>query len=175
MTDPATGRTGYARSEDGGGRGSFPSRAIGRAERFPPEKSESLTAVAMLCRIFMTETVALKSREEHPRFAELSKQAELLQAKPPRWEGDVGGVDFYYWYYATYAMNQWGGAAWRNWEKALGKALVPTQRRSVLPDNFHGSWDPADAWGEEGGRVYSTAICALMLEAYYRHARVLSG
>jgi hypothetical protein len=123
----------------------------------------------------MADAEALKRWEDHPRYEELRKQADLLRAKPPRWDSDGASVDFYYWYYATYAMNQWGGAAWREWEKALGRALLPMQRRSDRPDNFHGSWDPADAWGEEGGRVYSTALCALMLEVYYRYAQVLGG
>jgi len=175
MTDPATGRTGYAWGEDGGGPGSLPSRPIGKGDRFPAEKSEALTAVSLLCRIFMSDAGALKRWEDHPRYDELRKQADLLRAKPPRWDDDRGAVDFYYWYYATYAINQWGGAAWRDWEKALGRALVPTQRRSAQPDNFHGSWDPVDAWGEEGGRIYSTALCALMLEVYYRYTKVLGG
>jgi hypothetical protein len=175
ITDPATGRTGYAWGEDGGGMGSLPSRPLGKGDRFPAERSEALTAVALLCRIFMADAEALKRWEDHPRYEELRKQADLLRAKPPRWDSDGASVDFYYWYYATYAMNQWGGAAWREWEKALGRALLPMQRRSDRPDNFHGSWDPADAWGEEGGRVYSTALCALMLEVYYRYAQVLGG
>lgn len=175
MTDPATGRTGYALGEGGGGRGSWPSRPVGREIRFPPERSEALTAVALLCRIFLTDTAGLNRWEDHPRHADLLRQVELLRARPPRWDGDGPDVDFYYWYYATYALNQWGGSAWREWEKALGRALLPTQRRSEPPDNFHGSWDPADAWGEEGGRVYSTALGALMLEVYYRYGRVLGN
>ncbi len=174
ISDPGSGRTGYAWSE-GGGAGSWPSRPIGKQERFPAEQSESLTAVALLCRIFMTDASDLKRWEDHPRYAELRKQADLIRAKPPRWDDERGNLDFYYWYYATYALNQWGGTAWKEWEKALGRALLPTQRRSAKPDNFYGSWDPVDAWGEEGGRVYSTALCALMLEVYYRYAQVLGG
>jgi hypothetical protein len=39
-------------------------------------------------------------------------------------------------------------------------------------DNFYGSWDPVGAWGRDGGRVYSTALCALILEVYYRYNNV---
>ena len=35
-----------------------------------------------------------------------------------------------------------------------------------------GSWDPKDPWGEEGGRVYSTALMTLCLEVYYRYPKV---
>jgi hypothetical protein len=38
--------------------------------------------------------------------------------------------------------------------------------------NFKGSWDPNGVWGEDGGRVYSTAILVLTLQADYRHARL---
>ena len=37
---------------------------------------------------------------------------------------------------------------------------------------FKGSWDPLDAWGEEGGRVYSTSLLTMCLEVYYRYGRV---
>ena len=45
-------------------------------------------------------------------------------------------------------------------------AAVKTQKRD---GNAKGSWDPVDAWGEDGGRVYATAINTLTLEIYYRY------
>ena len=54
--------------------------------------------------------------------------------------------------------------------KAMGPAVVKTQR---LDGNFKGSWDANGAWGEDGGRVYSTAILVLTLEAYYRYTRLV--
>lgn len=173
MTDGQTGRTGYAWADGGGGPGSLPARGA-NAARFPPDRSESLTAVSLLCRIFMSDSARLRRWEDHPQHALLSQQVGLLRAKPPRWD-EGGNLDLYYWYYATYAMNQWGGAAWKDWERALGKALLPNQRRDNPQDNFFGSWDPADAWGDDGGRVYSTAVCALMMEVYYRYTKVLGS
>jgi hypothetical protein len=49
----------------------------------------------------------------------------------------------------------------------MKRALVANQRREAGVDE-HGSWDPVDPWSAEGGRVYSTAICCLSLESYYR-------
>jgi hypothetical protein len=35
-----------------------------------------------------------------------------------------------------------------------------------------GSWDLLCAWGELGGRVYSTALLTMCLEVYYRYDRL---
>lgn len=176
MEDKNSGRVGYAWGDGGGGQGSRPSRPIHQMEKFPAEKSESLTAVALLCRIFMTDTSVVKSWKDHPQYDMMKKNADLIAATLPKWDKD-GSIDLYYWYYATFAMNQWGDQHWKNWEKAIGSALVPNQRRDTpdKKDNFYGSWDPADAWGDEGGRVYSTATGALILEVYYRYAKVLGA
>ncbi len=175
MTAASSGRTGYAWGDGGGGPGSLPSRTVNARQRFPATESEALTAVSLLCREFLTDAARVRRWEDHPQFELLKKQVGLIQSKPPRWDLAAGSADFYYWYYATYALNQWGGQPWKDWERALGRALLPAQRREHARDNFYGSWDPADAWGEDGGRVYSTAICALMLEVYYRYGRVLGA
>jgi len=171
MTDPATGRTGYAFGE-GGGPGGPPSRLPGWLERFPPERSESLTAVSLLCRIFMSDATRYRSWREHPDYELLKKQVDLILSRPPVWDPEGGACDMYYWYYATFAMYQWGGEAWRTWRRAIEKALLPHQRRD---GNFRGSWDPVGPWGEAGGRVYSTALSAIILEVYYRYAQILGA
>ena len=58
-------------------------------------------------------------------------------------------------------------------KKAIEKALLENQHNKK--DNLEGSWDPIGPWGEDGGRIYSTATCALILEVYYRYARVLGA
>lgn len=175
MEDKNTGRTGYAWGDGGGGPGSQPSRPPQYIEKFPADKSESLTAVALLSRIFMTDTKKVKSWKDHDNYEMMKKQADLIANKLPKWDEDDGSIDMYYWYYGTFAMNQWGDTHWKNWKKAIEQALLPNQRREDKEDNFFGSWDPAGPWGDDGGRIYSTAICALMLEVYYRYARVLGA
>ena len=32
-----------------------------------------------------------------------------------------------------------------------------------------GTWNPADNWETQGGRIYATAMKLLVLEVYYRH------
>ncbi len=175
MEDKNTGRVGYAWGEGGGGVGSLPSRPPSYIDKFPAEKSESLTAVALLSRIFMTDGKKVKRWSDHPNYEMLKKQADLIASKPPLWDEGDGSIDMYYWYYGTFAMNQWGGKHWKDWKKAIETALIPNQHRQDEEDNFFGSWDPVGPWGEEGGRVYSTAICTLMLEVYYRYSQILGA
>ena len=65
----------------------------------------------------------------------------------------------------TQALQQIGGAPWRDWSKALHDAVVPKQRTDGCRA---GSWDPIGCWGADGGRVYATAILVLALQAPYR-------
>ena len=156
VTDTTSGRCGYSK------RGEISSRHPGdHSTRFPPQRGEALTAVGLLSRFFLGE-----NPEDSPI---MTAAANTILSKPPIWDKKAGDIDHYYWYYATYALYQMGGRHWKEWSKKLTKAVVKTQRKD---GNFKGSWDPAGAWGEDGGRVYSTAILVLTLEAYYRYTRV---
>lgn len=157
MTDPVSGRTGYIE------RGSGSSRRPGvHGEEFPVARGECLTAVALMCRFFMGQ--------DPNRRAIMARQADRIVACPPLWSEAEGSIDHYYWYYGSYALFQMGSFGgrdyWREWSQHLGPNVVQRQRRD---GHFRGSWDPAGAWGEDGGRVYSTAILVLTLEAFYRY------
>ena len=99
----------------------------------------------------------------------LVKGSELTKASPPAWNQK----DFYYWYYATYAMHNMGGEYRIWWNQRIRNVLVEHQSRDG--DNA-GSWDPKNArWGQQGGRVYTTALGALCLEVYYRYSEALNS
>ncbi len=117
-----------------------------------PMASRSMTAEALACRQFM----GLIDREE--TTAEAS--GYLLQEMP-----GAGTTNHYYWYYATLALYQTQGEAWRRWNEALQKNLLASQRQDA---HLAGSWDPDPVWGGCGGRAYSTALATLCLEVYYR-------
>ncbi|MCK6461949.1 MAG: hypothetical protein L6Q95_18870, partial [Planctomycetes bacterium] len=51
---------------------------------------------------------------------------------------------------------------WTRWRAALEAALLRSQHAPGAGART-GSWDPIDPWGEDGGRVYSTALMALAL------------
>jgi hypothetical protein len=152
----ADGHVGYRRSGEPGAR-----KAGDHAERFPPRRTEALTAVGLFCRAFLGQDPT-----EHPV---MRAAGERLRRSLPRWEPRAGTIDFYYWYYGSYALHQLGGPAWHEWSRAIAAAVVATQREH---GNEAGSWDPVDVWGEDGGRVYSTAILALTLQAPYRYGRL---
>lgn len=89
-----------------------------------------------------------------------------------RWDGERAFVErasgnLYFWYYGSLALLRRGGALWERWNVALEEALPPAQESD-------GSWPPLDVYGEYAGdddrdRVYSTAMCVLSLEVYYRY------
>ncbi len=146
VTDPTFFKTGYTQKGDNGAR-------LPESQRCAP--SEAMTAAAVACRIFMRTPVDAPV---------IRGGATLLRNLPPRWDPETGN-DFYYWYWGTLASFQVGGETWRAWNPGLKEALVANQRHGGDED---GSWDPCDAWGSAGGRVYSTAMNTLSLEIYYR-------
>ncbi len=158
MTDPDYGRVGYIT------RGSGPARPKALVDRFPGEKSESMTAVGLLARLFMGED---------PRKSQvMQKHANLLRNLPPTWNTADGSIDMYYWYYGALAMFQMGGKDWKVWKKGLEKAVVDTQRKDTDYCLYKGSWDPVGPWGPDGGRVYSSAMLARCFQLVHRSDRV---
>ncbi len=159
MTDENTWRTGYI------SKGGYSAREPGMNERWPENKTEAITAVGMLCRVFLGE--------DPEKSVALRGGADLLRKQLPLWDEKEGTIDYYYWYYGSYCMFQMAGADWDKWQERMLDAVVKTQRTDGCEK---GSWDPQfDPWGHRGGRVYSTAIMTLCLEVYYRYDRVLGA
>jgi hypothetical protein len=155
VTEPEYGRAGYT------ARGTGPARTEEMMEKYPPDKSESLTAVAILARIFIGEDPAKSEM--------IQKGADLCLKALPLWDESAGTIDMYYWYYGTLGLFQVGGEDWKKWNDAIKDAIIDHQRKDGA---FRGSWDAAGPWGREGGRVYSTAVCVMCMEVYYRYGRV---
>jgi hypothetical protein len=127
---------------------------------------ESMTAVAVMCRIFMSKD------KKDPALGGV----QLLVKDLPDWKADL--IDFYYWYYTSLALFQYDGPDgpyWKKWNEPMKNALVPNQKTGK-DGCQNGSWtSEEDRWGFEGGRVYAVAINALTLEVYYRYANVFGG
>ncbi len=138
-------------------------------EPYPFSKEPScMTAVGVLCRLFAGES---------RRDPEIRRGVDRLAAHPPKWREQKGrslsSVNVYYWYYGAYAMFQFGGRPWIDWNDAMQTALLSSQRSVDRGDSeeVDGSWDPIGEWGVSGGRVYATALGAMTLEVYYRYRR----
>ncbi len=155
-TDKDNGRSGYLR------RGTVTPRRDRSHERaFPPEQSEALTAGALYAHILLDGG---RGRRQY-----LELQTDLLIKLLPDWS-DEKARDLVYWNLASQALWQKGGdEVWKTWSTALEDSLISAQRDK---GSAKGSWDPEVTWGVEGGRIYSTAMAVLCLQAEYRYARL---
>lgn len=152
MTDPLSGRAGYT---DQGG---YSSRRAGdHAVRFPRPENETMTGAALFCRYLLGQSP--------DRTPIMNAQAQLIASKPPR--SDADAIDFYGWFYGTNALRQYGGRLWADWYAAAVKTLLHLQSKT---GSARGSWNPVGVWGEDGGRIYSTAMAILTLMAPARYA-----
>ena len=125
-----------------------PSRGLaGYRVGSPP--TATMTAEALFCRQMIGVSRDAASSREAVAF--------VLRATPT-----LVNENFYYWYYGTLAMYQYGGEPWQQWNERLREILVSQQQ----PD---GRWNAGAAWGAYGGDLYSTALGTLCLEVYYRY------
>jgi uncharacterized cupredoxin-like copper-binding protein len=120
------------------------------------KRNSTMTAIGCLARVFMgedTEGIMLRAHGN-----------KLLEHLP----GQDKDGNFYMWYYATLAMFQMGGEYWKQWNVALKKVLLDSQRKGGCED---GSWDPMKKsyTCPKTGRIFSTATGCLSLEVYYRY------
>jgi hypothetical protein len=82
----------------------------------------------------------------------------------------IGHLSMYQWWYGTIAAFQAGGSTWSAWFGKLKSALGSHQDRAGCR---RGSWEPLGTYeGKVGGRVFSTALGALMLSEPSRHRRL---
>jgi hypothetical protein len=150
--DQCTDRGGLADTGGGVGYQYSPNLSYG-------DGSPALTCAAMVIRQFNGMGV------NHPV---LVRGAELTKRRPPSWDG---GKDFYYWYYATYAMHNMGGEFRLWWNRRIRDTLLDHQSKR---GHHAGSWNPEKVkW--DAGRVYCTALGALCLEVYYRYGEALQS
>ncbi|MCC7139626.1 MAG: hypothetical protein IT460_14480 [Planctomycetes bacterium] len=154
-TDPATGRAGYTV------RGEGPSRSAPKVLSHPAERSEATTAAGVFVRAAAGRTAATDPV--------LARGAARCLAARPQWGAeDVGGVDAWSWWWTSVALQRTDADAARAWDASLAEVVLRTQRRDGDASTTLGSWDPVDPWGDDGGRVYTTATIALALETPWR-------
>jgi RNase P/RNase MRP subunit p29 len=155
-TDPKTGRVGYRKFAG-------PKKPTADSAEVP-EENPTMTAIAVICSIFCGR------KRQHDN---VMKGVDVLMKNLPQWDESGKKVDPMYWYLGTYSIFQYGGKKWSEWNTAMKKVLLDSQRRDGCAS---GSWDPEGAWwGISGGRVMSTALGLMTLRIYYAYMRVNPG
>ncbi|MEM7232784.1 MAG: prenyltransferase/squalene oxidase repeat-containing protein, partial [Planctomycetota bacterium] len=142
--------------------------------RYQPGSSRTslaMTAQGYFCHQMLAASILTAEDRASPTVRRAEQESVLyLLSNLPR-PTDMEGVNFYYWYYATLALFQTGGEAWATWNREISQLLIDQQVGEEHGSAF-GSWDPRGKRAETAGRVYSTALSVLCLEAYYRYAPV---
>jgi hypothetical protein len=132
----------------------------GKPGRYAYAKGGAASA-AMTAEAMFVQQLLGRKREERM----MEESARFVRGTLPKW-GE--GAPTYSWYYATLALFQHQGEAWRAWNDALVRELLANQSKE---GKMAGSWAPTDEWSRLGGRVYQTAACTLSLEVYYRYRK----
>ncbi|MFG0317002.1 MAG: hypothetical protein ACF8XB_07015 [Planctomycetota bacterium JB042] len=104
---------------------------------------------------------------ERPRAYVLERRPTEYRSRGERAFVLQARGNLYFWYYATLAMFRAGGEDWDRWNAAMKEVLVEAQARD-------GSWRPISPYAERArdtsrDRCYTTAMCVLTLEVYYRY------
>lgn len=163
-TEP-DGRVWYA---DSGTGFSVEEESLEPSYRYGP----AMTAAGMTCQPLLGwRTDTARAQMQLGLLLQQPPSATLLRGRDP-----TQLHSYYYWYYGTVAAFQLGGEPWQRWNGAMRDAILPLQNRDEAGGrrlHAFGSWTPFGSnwgkWGRMGGRVYTTAICVLTLEIYYRH------
>jgi hypothetical protein len=127
-----------------------------------------MSALGMCLRIFS---------QHDPDDPFLRAAADQIIKDLPTVSKDKLSIDYYYWYYASLALNQIDGPDapkktnkhWGPWNKAMVDALLALQDKKERSCT-NGGWMDLDRWAyDHGGPLYTTAINVLTLEVYYRY------
>jgi hypothetical protein len=119
-----------------------------------PGNGGGTTPAGLLCRMY------LGWKKDHPG---IEKGTAAVAAK---WKPNGS---LYMNYYATQVLHHMEGDMWLSWNEKMKALLLPTQCKS---GHEKGSWQEGvdkDHGSRVAGRLYTTSLATMMLEAYYRH------
>lgn len=122
----------------------------------------TMTSAGALCMQLLGQAKSKQVRNGlkflEPQICKWPAKAVGKDGKPAGGEG--GKASVYGWYYLTQVKFQEGGSTWNNWNKQFSRELVQAQEED-------GHWEGGDH--DPGSHVYTTTLCALMLQVYYRY------
>lgn len=137
------------------------------------DANPSMTAAGLLCRQFLGWQRATPQLQNGIDYL-------LLDEHLPQWT--AGRRNIYEWYYVAnmlHNMEGHEGERFKEWFDPLKELILDNQTKSGK-DGERGSWDPVAIKGhpleraQDGGRLYMTAMCVLILETPYRHKPILA-
>lgn len=122
------------------------------------EVRPATTAIGLLCRMYLGWTRSNRT---------LQRGVQALDKEGPSVDKAGRSSNLYYNYYGTQVMHHWGGEPWYRWNQKMRDFLIDTQ---ATEGHAAGSWYfDGDHGSGPGGRLYCTAMSAMILEVYYRH------
>ncbi len=116
-----------------------------------PPGEPTTTAIGLTLMLYLGES--LNFTPFHYALSDLAERGPTL-------------TNIYHDYYGTLALHHSRHRDWDEWNRKLRDHLVSTQ---ATTGHEKGSWHFPDRWGDVGGRLYTTAMCAMTLEVYYRY------
>jgi hypothetical protein len=119
----------------------------------PDTGSDATVAIGLLSRMY------LGWKRDNPS---LQRGVHWLSKRGP------SAGNMYYNYYATQVMRHWEGEEWKTWNQQMRDQLIHSQAKQ---GHEEGSWftGSGDMGAGPGGRLYCTAMAAMILEVYYRY------
>lgn len=116
-----------------------------------PPGEDTTTAIGLTLLLYLGES---------PHYTPFFNAITDMAARGPKF------TNVYHDYYATLALHHTQHPYWDDWNSQLRDFLVDKQAKT---GHERGSWHFKDRWGDVGGRLYTTAMCAMILEVYYRY------
>ncbi len=116
-----------------------------------PPGEKTTTAIGLTLMLYLGESLG---------YTPFERAIDAMAARGPMLD------NIYHDYYATLTLHHSRHRDWDKWNVKLRDHLVATQ---VSEGHEKGSWHFDDRWGDVGGRLYTTAMCAMTLEVYYRY------
>ncbi len=124
-----------------------------------PGAGRATSATGLMCREY------LGWGPRHPLMTKGIKQLLLPQNFVAK-----DKPSFYFLFYANQAMHNAGGEAWETWNPKVRELLIDLQDQGKETPHQKGSWSPiGDDYAKQGGRLMSTSLSLLILEAYYNY------
>lgn len=119
-----------------------------------PEPTLSTTAMGLLLQLYFGH---------QPGETGMAEGLDWIASQGP------SPTDVYYDYYAMLALHHSRHRGRMDFARAIRDHLVATQARS---GHEEGSWHFPDRYGSVGGRLYTTALCTLILQTPYRYVPI---